>query len=161
MSEEPKQEAFLDRWSRLKREQPKPEEKPAPVVAKEDRPAPLPPVEQLKPESDFTPFMDPKVDPGVRRDALKKLFADAHFKAIDPFEPYSVDLTGEDPIPEAMLKNLNHARRLLFDEPEKTAEAAVEAQAAAEATAQASEETQATPQTQETEPKNVAGKQDA
>jgi hypothetical protein len=157
MSEERKQEAFLDRWSRLKREQPKPEEKPAPVVAKEEAPAPLPPVEQLKPESDFTPFMDPKVDPGVRRDALKKLFADAHFKAIDPFEPYSIDLTAEDPIPDAMLKNLNHAKRLLFDEPEK----AVDAQAAAETPAQAPAEAQATPQTQETELKNVAGKQDA
>jgi hypothetical protein len=151
MTEEKSGEAFLDRWSRLKREQPKPEEKPAPVVAKEEPPAPLPPVEQLKPDSDFTPFMDPKVDPGVRRDALKKLFADAHFKTIDPFEPYSVDLTGEDPIPDEMLKALNHAKRLVFDEPEKVAEAQ------AQAGAQAPEP----PQVQETELKNVAGKQDA
>jgi hypothetical protein len=155
MSEEKSSEAFLDRWSRLKREQPKPEEKPAPVAATEEKPAPLPPVEQLKPDSDFTPFMDPKVDPGVRRDALKKLFTDAHFKTIDPFEPYSIDLTGEDPIPDEMLKALNHAKRLVFDEPEKVAEA----QAASDTPAEAQAPAQAQPQ--ETDLKNVAGKQDA
>jgi hypothetical protein len=160
MSEEKSNEAFLDRWSRLKREQPKPEEKAAPLVAKEEPAAPLPPVEQLKPDSDFTPFMDAKVDPGVRRDALKKLFTDTHFKAIDPFEPYSVDLTGEDPIPEAMLKSLNHAKRLLFDEPEKVAEAAADTQAAADAPAESPAEPQPQPQ-ETTELKNVAGKQDA
>ena len=67
MSED--KEAFLDRWSRLKREQP--EEKPAVPEAKQQEPAaPLEPVEDLKPESDFTPFMDPRVDPGTRRLAL-------------------------------------------------------------------------------------------
>ena len=123
MSEE-KKEAFLDRWSRLKQEQAKeslPEEK------KPEAPMPaLPPAEALTPESDFKPFMDPRVASETRRDALKKLFTDPHFSTVDPFEPYSVDLTGEDPIPEQMLKSLNHARRLLFDEPEKTAEAAAE-----------------------------------
>jgi hypothetical protein len=117
MAEE--KEAFVDRWSRLKKKEQVAEAAPPPAQQKqEDPPAPLPPVADLTPESDFKPFMDPRVDPGTRRDALKALFTDSHFKTIDPFEPYSIDLTGEDPIPEAMLKTLNHARRLLFDEKE-------------------------------------------
>ena len=148
MSED--KEAFLDRWSRLKQQGP--EEKPAvpETTEKKEETAPaLQPIEDLQPDSDFTPFMNPQVDAGTRRAALKKLFTNAHFNAIDPFEPYSIDLTGEDPIPEEMLKTLNHAKRLLFDEKQQTAEA----QAPGEA--QASPQ----PQTEKTE-SDVAGKQD-
>lgn len=121
-------EAFLSRWSRLKQEQVKEETAP-PVEKTKQEPAPaLPPVEDLKPDSDFKPFMDPRTDGDTRRAALKKLFADGHFKTIDPFEPYSVDLTGEDPIPVEMLKTLDHARRVLFDEKEELAKAQAEKQ---------------------------------
>ena len=116
-------EAFLDRWSRLKREQPEtPAAKPAVVEPKEEPARPLQPVEQLKPESDFTPFMDPRVDPGTRRLALKKLFTDAHFNAHDPFEPYSRDFTQSEPIPAKMLQAINRARDLAVKGPEKLAE---------------------------------------
>ena len=55
MAVEDKKEAFLDRWSRLKRESvpEKQEETPKPAT---------PPVDRLTPESDFTPFMHPKVE---------------------------------------------------------------------------------------------------
>ena len=127
-------EAFLDRWSRLKREQVNEEEEAAVPQKAEREPeaaeqAPLPPVEDLKPDSDFTPFMAAKVDPGTRSAALKKLFADAHYNVPDPFEAYSEDYTVEDPIPAEMLKTLNHARKLLFEEPEKIAQAPMEADA--------------------------------
>ena len=82
-------------------------------------------VEELTPESDFRPFMNANVDPATRREALKKLFAgDAHFNLPDPFEAYSEDYTGGEPIPPEMLKTLNQAKKLLFDEPEKAADAA-------------------------------------
>ena len=124
MSEQ--REPFLERWSRLKtedREAATQEAAPPPAaspVKTGEAPA-LPKVEDLKPESDFRPFMNANVDPATRRDALKKLFADAHFNVPDPFEPFSADLTGEDPIPPELLKTLNQAKKLLFDEPEKTA----------------------------------------
>jgi len=125
-------EPFLARWSRLKtdaRETPK-EEAPAepapPPAAHEEHAPPLPPVEELTPESDFKPFMDAKVEPGTRREALKKLFADPHFNVPDPFEAYSEDYTKGEPIPLEMLKTLNQARKLLFDEPAKTAQAGTE-----------------------------------
>ena len=130
MSEQ--KEPFLERWSRLKikdREAASnevPAAEPAPPPAKADEPAaPLPKIEELTPESDFRPFMNASVDPATRREALKKLFAgDAHFNVPDPFEPYSGDLTGEAPIPPEVLKTLNQAKKLLFDEPEKVADAA-------------------------------------
>lgn len=126
-------EAFLDRWSRLKREQETARERdgeapgnPAPLAPDSRAPTVLPAVDTLTPESDFTPFMAREVDPATRRDALKKLFADAHFNTPDPFEAYSEDYTKAESIPEAMLKTLNQARRILTPEKEAPAEGAVE-----------------------------------
>ena len=121
-------ETFLSRWSRVKGEQNVPEKKEEPEAS----PAPaLPPVEELTPESDFSGFMHPKVEDALRRVALKKLFRDPHFNIPDPFEPFSGDLTGGDPISEEVLATLNQARTLLFDndkdekkEQEKTVEEA-------------------------------------
>ena len=158
MSEEKQQEAFLDRWSRLKKNEQAEKEAPPPAEAKrEDPQAPLPAIEDLKADSDFKPFMDPRVDTGTRRSALKKLFTDAHFKTIDPFEPYSIDLTGEDPIPEAMMKTLQHAKRHLFEDEQKAVQARVQAEAQAQSQADGTPQ----PQAHETDPKDVAGKQDA
>ena len=113
MSEE--KEAFLSRWSRLKREQDA-------VEKKTEAPAPaLPPVEELTTESDFAGFMHPKVKDELRRLALKKLFSDPHFNVPDPFEPFSGDWTGEALAPD-MLAKLNQARTLLSDAPEKKTE---------------------------------------
>lgn len=115
MAEE--KEKFLSRWSRLKSESKdlpqKTEEAPAPI---------LPPVDELTPESDFTGFMHPKVDDALRRAALKKLFSDPHFNVPDPYEPFSGDWTGAEPISEEMLATLNQARTLLFDKDEKEKE---------------------------------------
>ena len=107
-------EAFLSRWSRLKREQ------PVEKKAEPETPAPvLPPVEGLTPESDFAAFMNPKVEEGLRRLALKKLFSDPHFNVADPFEAYSGDWTGGEPITPELLATLNQARSVLFREDEK------------------------------------------
>ena len=144
-------EVFLERWSRRKFEHA--EEQPAPPVAKEEEDQPaiaLPPVEELTPNSDFVPFMNPKVDGETRRAALKKLFTDAHFNVPDPFEAYSEDYTVSETIPMEMLRNLNHAKKLLFDEPEKAA------QAARPSTADAPQA-----ETPLQEAKDVAAKQDA
>ena len=109
MAAEEKKEAFLNRWSRLKREgvPEKKEETAKPVV---------PPVEKLTPESDFTPFMHPKVEDALRRVALKKLFNDPHFNTPDPFEPFSGDWNVGEPISEQLLATLNQAKQHLFSE---------------------------------------------
>lgn len=126
MAEE--KEAFLSRWSRLKQEQPV-EKKTEPAT-----PAPaLPPVESLTPESDFAEFMHPKVGDELRRLALKKLFSDPHFNIADPFEAYSGDWTGGEPITPELLATLNQARTVLFAEQEKKEEGKPAAKAEGEA----------------------------
>ena len=137
MSED--REPFLDRWSRLKQEKPaeQPAEKAAVAEARDEPAPPLQPVEDLGPDSDFTPFMNPKVDGETRRAALKKLFSDAHYNIPDPFEAYSEDWTVGEPIPTEMLKTLNHAKQLLFDEPQQAAQAARDAQTSPPETPQA------------------------
>lgn len=114
MAEE--KERFLTRWSRLKRDAKEPQG--GEQERQTEAPA-LPPVETLTPESDFSSFMHPKVEDALRRVALKKLFSDPHFNVPDPFEAYSGDWTGGDPIPDEMLATLNQARTLLFDNKEK------------------------------------------
>jgi len=110
-------EDFLRRWSRLKHEHAAEPEKP--LEKKEDaaaaKPAaPLPALDKLSPDSDFTGFMQPKVEDALRRAALKTLFRDPHFNIPDPFEPYSGDWTGEVLSPE-LLATLKQADTLLFD----------------------------------------------
>ncbi len=142
---------FLSRWSRRKVESreenaaPPAEAKPAQVPAEVEKP--LPPVETLTPESDFKPFMGANVEPGTRREALKKLFADPHYNVHDPFEAYMEDYTKSDPITPEMLKRLDHARHVLFEEKSEVAKA----------TEQPPAET-AEPQP---DPKDGAAKQDA
>src|SRR2546428_350511 len=93
-----------------------------PAEKKDEAPAPaLPPLESLTPESDFAGFMHPKVKEELRRLALKKLFSDPHFNLPDPFEAYSGDWTGGEPIPPELLATLNQARSVLFNEEEKKA----------------------------------------
>jgi len=130
-------EPFLTRWSRLKREAPVSKDAPpaqsgapeVPARVQAPPPAPLPElpdIETLTPDSDFKPFMDSRVDPSLRRSALKRLFSDARFNLPDPFEAYSGDYTKEEPIPLEMLKTLNQARKLLFDERQPVPETSAE-----------------------------------
>ena len=138
-------ENFVSRWSRRKSEARKAEEKPA-EPAPSPKPAPpaapavsnagaapsgagvqsavaapqLPPIESLKGlASEYRDFMQPGVDESVKRSALKKLFSDPHFENFERFEAYCEDYTQGEPIPLAMLKTLEHAKGLLFDEEKK------------------------------------------
>jgi Protein of unknown function (DUF3306) len=100
-------QGFLRRWSRLKRQ---PAAKPEIPAA----PPELPPLESLSFESDFGAFMHAKVDAHVRRAALKTLFRDPRFNVMDGLDVYIDDYSKEDPIPQAMLAQLEHARTTLF-----------------------------------------------
>ena len=126
-------EAFLSRWSRVKREAVAQSATPVPATPAVEVPEkPLPPVEQLNFESDFTAFMQSKVvEEGVKRAALKKLFADPRFNVMDGLDTYIDDYSIEDPISPELLEQLQHARRTLFgpepEKPEADAEAEAEA----------------------------------
>jgi hypothetical protein len=159
------EENFVSRWSRRKIEarttedkpaEPKPSPEPtpaAPVVSNAGAaaappgataPRELPPLESLKGlASEYTEFLKPGVDENLRRSALKKLFADPHFENFERFEAYCEDFTQGEPIPLAMLKTLEHAKGLLFDEEEKKDTQAAAEKPAAEAPPQAIEKPEA------------------
>ena len=98
----------------------------APVVATfeaplvEEQPAePLPTmadVALLTRESDYSRFVSPGIDEGVKRAAMKKLFTDPHFNVMDGLDIYIDDYGKPDPIPLSMLKQMNQSKVLrLFD----------------------------------------------
>ncbi len=76
----------------------------------------LPPVESLTIDSDFSAFLDPKVDEGVKLQALKKLFSDPRFNVMDGLDTYIGDYSIADPIAPDIARQLAHAR-YVFDPP--------------------------------------------
>ena len=77
-----------------------------PAVAAPAAAEALPPVDSLTFDSDFAAFMQPKVDEGTKRAALKKLFSNEHFNVMDGLDIYVGDYTQPDPMPEGMLDKL-------------------------------------------------------
>jgi len=90
--------------------------------------APLPTMDdvaQLTRESDFSPFVRPGVDSGVKNAALKKLFSDPHYNVMDGLDTYIDDYGKPDPIPPEMLRRMTQSALLgLFDDDPETAAAA-------------------------------------
>lgn len=115
-------ETFFARWSRVKAEA-KTQETP-PVVAEPEAPPPptMEDAQALTTDSDFKPFFARGVDEGVRRTALKKLFADPHFNTMDGLDTYIDDYNKFEPLTPLMLAALNHAKDLIareFAEPDE------------------------------------------
>jgi hypothetical protein len=114
---------FLSRWSRRKSEARRGEPGEQPVVpqapessapAKQAPPPqapaeaePLPPVESLTTESDFTPFMRKDVDANLRGQALRTLFSDPRFNVMDGLDVYIDDYSKPDPLPAEWLKRMS------------------------------------------------------
>ncbi len=141
-------DGFFSRWSRRKADVQRGEavlpEAPAPaagpglaVVPVVEGPAERPPSEPaptlddvavLAPGDEVSRFVARGVDEAVKRAAVKKLFTDPHFNVMDGLDTYIDDYGKPDPIPAAMLRQLNQSRALgLFadeDKPQVPAEAA-------------------------------------
>jgi Protein of unknown function (DUF3306) len=128
-------DGFFARWSRRKAEQTR-DEFAAPVVTSSPEAvepiveAPAPPVDAaaappaptledvalLVPGDEISRFVRAGVDPQVKREAMKKLFADPHFNVMDGLDVYIDDYGRPDPIPAAMLRQMNQSKFLrLFD----------------------------------------------
>lgn len=67
----------------------------------------------LTTDADFTPFMASHVDAGVKRLALKQLFADPRFNVMDGLDTYIEDYNRFVPMDAAMVAALNHGKALL------------------------------------------------
>jgi hypothetical protein len=136
---------FLSRWSRRKAIQTRgervPDEPAAPAPAPaavatqaprpiaqptlqpitQETPATPPPtlddVAALTRDADFSRFVAPGVDDGVKRAALRKLFSDPHFNVMDGLDTYIDDYGKPDPLPAAMLRKMTQSAFLgLFSE---------------------------------------------
>ena len=140
-------EGFLSRWSRRKAQlrsgvEVEPAPAAAPVVATPPTPtlpvappaadAEPPPVAEAPPlptmddvaaltrESDYARFVMPGVGDDVKSAAMKKLFSDPHFNVMDGLDTYIDDYNKPDPIPLAMLRQMNQSKFLrLFDDDEQ------------------------------------------
>lgn len=86
---------------------------PEPAQVAPAEPVPLPPVESLDFESDYTPFMQPKVNEETKRAALKKLFSDPSFNVMDGLDIYVGDYTQPDPMPAGMLEKISAVYAML------------------------------------------------
>jgi hypothetical protein len=90
------------------------------VAANNTRPPPLTleDTTHLTPQSDFTRFVAPNVDPAVKNAALKKLFADPQFNVMDGLDTYIDDYGKPDPIPMSMLRTMvqSHVLGLFAEE---------------------------------------------
>ncbi|MBD5801426.1 hypothetical protein AZOA_08400 [Azoarcus sp. Aa7] len=130
---------FLERWSRLKRDDaaaepvapavpatPAAQGAAAPAAAPpadagspvSPAEAALPPIDSLDLAADFSAFMKKEVSESLRRAALRKLFSDPHFhfERMDKLDIYIDDYSGSDPIPADMLQRLRQFETLLKDE---------------------------------------------
>ena len=130
----------LGRWSRLKREAARQKDMPAakledigapiatppPAVAAGTaaveasaapaRVDPLPPVESLTIDSDFSAFLQPEVDETLKRQALKQLFRDPRFNVMDGLDVYIDDYSKPDPIDPDIVRQMVQGR-YIFDPP--------------------------------------------
>ena len=115
-------EDFFRRWAKPAKSPSADEDRPptaitpATEVKPDSGPKPLPSmadVARLTHESDYSGFLAKGVDEAVKRSALKKLFADPHFKLMDGLDTYVDDYSQPDPLPPGMLAALNHAQALL------------------------------------------------
>ena len=91
-------------------------------------------MQALTPDSSFAAYVQPGVDASVRNAAMKKLFTDPHYNVMDGLDTYIEDYGIPDPIPMAMLRQMNQSKFLgLFAKEE--AEEAEQARLANEAAA--------------------------
>ncbi|MDQ6630078.1 MAG: DUF3306 domain-containing protein [Pseudomonadota bacterium] len=76
-------------------------------------------VAALTHRSDYSRFVLPGVEPAVSNAAMRKLFSDPHFNVMDGLDTYIDDYGKADPIPLAMLRQMNQsvALGLFADEP--------------------------------------------
>lgn len=80
-------------------------------------PSELPPVASLSFESDFSAFLQPKVEEGLKRQALKKLFSDPRFNVMDGLDTYIDDYSKPDPISAELVRQMVQSR-YIFDPPQ-------------------------------------------
>ncbi len=121
------QEAFLSRWSRLKKEHSEQEisesesvedrantekdiesDEESRVLTDED----MPPVESLDENSDYSLFMSKGVSENLRRMALRKLFSQGVFNIRDGLDDYDDDFTTFESLGDLVTSEMKHREEM-------------------------------------------------
>lgn len=152
-AEDPGEESFLGRWSRLKAQSRERETSPpeAPEVADGDaaptvvaeapavEPPPaveLPDLELLDQDSDYSAFLTPGVDAALRKRALRKLFSSPKFNVFDGLDTYREDFTSFPPLGTVVTADMrHHLERIAKEIAARAQDAPAAAPLAAEASA--------------------------
>lgn len=119
-------EGFLSRWSRRKREADAPEQlanvdaraaeseiaerlrRDSVEPANEKTDADMAPIESLGENSDYSPFLSPKVSQKLRSVALRQLFHMAGFNIRDGLDDYDDDFTVFEPLGDTITADMRH-----------------------------------------------------
>ncbi len=130
-------EGFLSRWSRRKREADAPEQlanvdaraaeseiakTPAGDTvepANDTTDADMAPIETLDENSDYSPFLSPKVSQKLRSVALRKLFHIAAFNIRDGLDDYDEDFTIFEPLGDTITADMRHQMELKKEKEEQ------------------------------------------
>ena len=92
----------------------------------EEKPVELPPIESLDDDSDYSMFMSPEVDEGLKKIALRKLFKAPFFNVVDGLNDYDEDFTTFEALGDIVTSDMK------FHEERKKAEQALEQQRSVE-----------------------------
>ncbi len=92
----------------------------------EEKPLELPPIESLDDDSDYSMFMSPEVDEGLKKIALRKLFKAPFFNVVDGLNDYDEDFTTFEALGDIVTSDMK------FHEERKKAEQALEQQQSVE-----------------------------
>ena len=87
--------------------------------AGEDEKPPLPPIESLTPDSDFSAFMSPDVDAALRRAALRKLFHSPAMNVTDGLDDYAEDYTTFAPLGDIITSDMRHQAEVAAERAER------------------------------------------
>jgi hypothetical protein len=120
-AEPPGSEPFLQRWSRRKADarsglESEPEALPSgadtpgalPEGPEGSEAVELPDLDSLGEDSDYSAFMSPGVDAGLRRKALRKLFSSPKFNVIDDMDDYCGDFTKFESLGDIVTADMKH-----------------------------------------------------
>lgn len=127
-------EGFASRWLRLKQQSGETLSVDATQVARQPVDEPpesvpeltdqdMPPLDSLGADSDFSPFLSPKVSEALRRLALRKLFHGDAFNVCDGLDDYAEDFTRFSGLGDLLTADMKHQLQRLLDEEAMEAEA--------------------------------------
>ncbi|MCP5420980.1 MAG: DUF3306 domain-containing protein [Gammaproteobacteria bacterium] len=123
-------DSLLRRWSARKFKARQEAERPSsaiqaepaasPAVVAELTDADMPPLETLDEQSDYSPFLAPKVSALLRRQALRKLFHSPAFNVTDGLDDYAEDYTRFAELGSVVTQEMRHRLEVLARQAEPT-----------------------------------------